>query len=207
MVVKSEKNLKELSPSRVEVLNRERLLDDFFKVDRYTLQYELFGGGMGPVMKRLVFERGDAVAVLPYDPETGMVVLIKQFRCPAYVREGDGWLWETIAGMLDGQQPEDVVRREAMEEAHLTLDELEYVATVFPSGGACSERLFVYLAPISIESGWQCLGGLESESEDILVCSFPLDEAVRMMREGQMKTATVVIALQHLLLKRAGISC
>jgi len=204
--MKNDKGLT-LSPSRVEVANHERVLDDFFKVDRYTFQYEHFDGNMSPVMKRLVFERGDAAAVLPYDPATGRVVLIKQFRCPAYVREGDGWLWETIAGMLDGQQPADVVRREAMEEAHLTLDELEHVTTIFPSGGGCSERLFIYLAPISVEPDWCYVGGLESESEDILVCSFTLDEAVQMLCDGRVRTATLVIALQHLMLKRAGISC
>jgi len=186
-------------PQRVQVSGSERLVDDVFKVDRVTLRYERFDGSMSRPITRLIFERGDAVAVLPYDRERRRVVLVRQFRYPACARDGSGWLWEIIAGIQD-DEPESVAKREAREEAGLTLDRLIPVTCVYPSPGACTERVRIYLAPITIPEDLSGLGGLEEEAEDILVKGVDLDQALDMMRGGKIADAKTVIALQHLAL-------
>jgi len=188
-------------PKQVIVLSHKRILDGFFKIDRAEVSYERFDGSMSPVMTRLVFERGDSAAVLPFDRQRREVVLVQQFRYPAFVRDGDGWLWEIIAGTQEeGRSPEEVARAEALEEAGYNLDVLYHVATVYPSPGGTSERMFIFVAPISpgqrVEEG----GGLAESGEDILVRTFGLDEALRMVEDGRIVDAKTVLALQYLTL-------
>ena len=104
-------------PSHVESLERAPVFQGYFAVDRHSLRYEQFKGGMGPTVSREIFERGHAVCVLPYDAKTDQVVLIEQFR-PGPFAAGDPepWLIETVAGIIDaGESAETVARREAEE--------------------------------------------------------------------------------------------
>ncbi|MGC9359556.1 MAG: NUDIX domain-containing protein, partial [Anaerolineae bacterium] len=118
-------------PSRVEVLQRQRLVDDFFKMDRILVRRQRYDGTMDTPRWRLVFERGDAAGVLLYHPDTWDVLLVRQFRYPAYARGDDGWLWELVAGtQAPDDDPAATARREAMEEAGYRLGELERVGTV-----------------------------------------------------------------------------
>lgn len=190
-------------PRRVEILDQERLLDGFFQIDKVRLRHERHDGAMSQPLVRLVFERGDSAAVLPYDPERGTVVLVEQFRCPAYVRGGPGWLWEMIAGAQDGgRTPEEVARAEAWEEAGYRLGPLEHIATVYPSPGGASERMYLYLAPITAADRQAPGGGLPETGEDILVREFSLEEALALLADGRIMDAKTVIALQYLALHR-----
>ena len=189
------------APKRVVVHSSERVFDGFFRIDEAIVEYERFDGRMSGPMRRLVFERGDAVAVLPTDRERRQVVLVRQFRYPAFVRDGRGWLWEIIAGMQDeGRDAESVARAEAMEEAGYELGQLRHVMTVYPSPGGSTERVHIYVAEIRPESRVSEGGGLPRDGEDILVRSFSLEEAMAMIGEGRIVDAKTVIALQHLAL-------
>ena len=185
-------------PSRVEVLQRERVFDDFFAIDRAMVRNELYNGQMSRARRWLVFERGDAVAVLPYDPVRGTVVLVRQFRYPAHVRGDDGWLWEVIAGIQDGgRDAERVVRDEAWEEAGYRLGDLRWISTVYPSAGGSSERVHLYAAPVTADSRQGAGGGIQGH-EDIRVAEMPLDRALEMVRSGEIMAASAIIALQFL---------
>ncbi|HHX63315.1 MAG TPA: NUDIX domain-containing protein [Chloroflexi bacterium] len=190
-------------PHRVEILLSERVLDGFFRVDRVQLRHERFDGRMSPPMTRLLFERGDSVAVLPYDRKRDEVLLVRQFRYPAFVRGGPGWLWEIIAGMQEeGVDPKDVARNEAMEEAGYRLGPLRHIATVYPSPGGSSERVAIYLASVTEADRVSAGGGLEESGEDIQVRMVPLDEALAMIEDGRIMDAKTVLALQYLALHR-----
>jgi len=181
----------------------ERVLDGFFRVDRVQLRHERFDGRMSPPMTRLLFERGDSVAVLPYDRKRDEVLLVRQFRYPAFVRGGPGWLWEIIAGMQEeGVDPKDVARNEAMEEAGYRLGPLRHIATVYPSPGGSSERVAIYLASVTEADRVSAGGGLEESGEDIQVRMVPLDEALAMIEDGRIMDAKTVLALQYLALHR-----
>ncbi len=187
---------------RVEVLATRRLYDGFFKLDQVTHRYERRNGSLSAPLERLVFERGDAVGVLPYNVERQCVVLVRQFRLPAYLRDGDGWLWEIIAGTIDGgRAPEAVALAEASEEAGLILGTLDHVSTCYLSCGACTERIHIYTAPYDAESRIGEGGGLAVEGEDIEVREVAWREALDMVARGDIRDAKAIIALQHLALR------
>jgi ADP-ribose pyrophosphatase len=127
-------------PQRVDIEAREVCHDGVFRLERYRLRHALFRGGMSAPLSRELFERGHAVAVLPYDPRTDVVVLIEQFRVGALARVGGPWLVEIVAGVIDGEEaPEVVARREAIEEAGLELGRLEKICRFYVSPGGTSE--------------------------------------------------------------------
>ena len=192
-------SLTDIQPARVVVHSTERVYDGFFQVDKVIVEHESYRGGMSGPHERLVFERGDSVAVLLYIRDARQVVLVQQFRYPAYLRERQGWLWEVIAGTVDGDRDaESVARAEAMEEAGYALDDLHYLMTVYPSPGSSSERVHVYLAPVTPEMRVERGGGLAESGEDILVRGFSLDEALAMTRDGRVSDAKSVLVLQYL---------
>jgi ADP-ribose pyrophosphatase len=177
----------------------ECVLDEFFRVLRATFRFDKLDGSTSAPVERLVFERGDSAAVLLYDADTDSVVLVEQLRLPVHLREGHGWLLELVAGMVDaGRTPEEVVRSEALEEAGYRLEAVEPVATVYLSPGACTERITIFLAPVSAAQRVQPGGGLPEGGEDIRVRVLPLDECERMIADGRIRDAKTILALQYL---------
>ena len=113
----------------VELLSHDLLYQGFFRYERYLLRHRLHGGGWSGSMSRELFERGQAAAVLLYDPTRDAVVLIEQFRVGAYAAGRGPWLTEIVAGSVNpGETGEDTVRREAREEAGLEIAALEKIA-------------------------------------------------------------------------------
>ncbi len=187
----------------VEILSTQRVYDGFFQLDLVEHRHRLRNGAMSAPRGRLIFERGDAVGVLPYDLARDRLILVRQFRLPAHLREGQGWLWEIIAGMVDrGREPETVARAEALEEAGLRLTTLEQVTTCFLSCGASTERIHIYLAPYDGAARVQKGGGLPEEGEDIEVVELPIERALEMLATGEIRDAKAIIALQQLALRR-----
>ena len=72
----------------VRVLEELTVWSGHYSMRRLTLQHRRFAGGWSDPVIREVFERGDAVAVLPYDPATDSLVLIEQFRPGVMARLG-----------------------------------------------------------------------------------------------------------------------
>ena len=106
----------------VEIIAREKLYRGFFSLDLYRFRHRLFNGEMSGEVRREIFERGHASVLLPFDPVRDEVVLIEQIRIAAYDTSETPWLLELVAGMIEpGESVEDVARREAMEEAGLTV--------------------------------------------------------------------------------------
>jgi ADP-ribose pyrophosphatase len=189
--------------SRVELLERRIAFDGHFKIVRYRLRHELFHGGMGKELVREVFERGHAVAVLPYDPARDQVVLVEQFRIGALEIPGDPWLLEPVAGIIDeGETPVEVARREAIEEAGLELQDLTPACTYFVSPGGTSETCQVLIGRIEAPPAGG-VHGLADEGEDIRVHVVPLDEALKGIDDGRIRVASTIVALQWLGLHRA----
>ncbi len=96
------------APRRVKIRKETRLFDDFFKIDEVIVSHEQFNGRMSAYQRRLIFERGDSVSVLLYNPDTNAVVMVNQFKLPSLIARRrdnpattDGWITEAIAGMID----------------------------------------------------------------------------------------------------------
>ncbi|WP_350314650.1 NUDIX domain-containing protein [Pseudoalteromonas sp. TB43-MNA-CIBAN-0091] len=181
----------------------ENLYDGFFKINLYQFKHALFAGGESEVIRREILERGDAVAVLPYDPVTEQVLLIEQIRIGAIKSKHTPWLLECIAGMTDGSEDyESVVKKEAFEEAGLNLTELEFMLSYLSSPGGTTERLYLYLAHADLSQMTTGIYGLDTEGEDIKTHIMDLDEAFERLNRGEIDNAATVICLQWLALNR-----
>ena len=193
----------ESSARRVELESTERILDDFFKVDAVVLRHEKFNGEMTDPLRRLNFERGDAVAAIVVERESADVLLTEQFRYPAYTK-GDGWIIEAAAGMIkSGEDPEDTLRREIIEEMGYQLTEVEPIASFYVSPGGSSERIFLYYAEVSANDRIAGGGGLDTEGEDIRLVRIPLGQIDETIAAGAIADAKTLIGLMWLRSKRA----
>ncbi|MBB2495327.1 NUDIX domain-containing protein [Aquipseudomonas ullengensis] len=189
-------------PHAVEIIQRESCFRGFYKLDRLHLRHRQFSGEMGPQLSRELFVRHDAVCVLPYDPQRDCVVLIEQFRVGAMEKTANPWLLELVAGLIDkDEEPDEVARREAIEEANLTLGALWPITTYFPSPGGSDERVYLYVARCDSQ-GAGGVHGLAEEGEDIRVHVWPLEDALQAVKDGRINNAASIIALQWLALNR-----
>ncbi len=111
---------------KFKIINQQTHYKGFFQIDSYEFQHELFKGGWTDTIKREIFERGNAVAVLLHDPVADTVLLVEQFRPGAAIRDKKGaWMLEIVAGIVEeGEENEDVARRESLEEADCHVGEL-----------------------------------------------------------------------------------
>lgn len=189
----------------VRILEADTAYDGYFQIRKLTLQHRCFGGGWSEPMVREVFERGDAVGVLPYDPDSDSLLLIEQFR-PGAIRGADSpWMLELIAGIVEpGESDESVAHREAMEEAGCALSELVPIATVLPSAGACTEQVRLFCGRIS-DAGIGGIHGLAEEGEDILVHSVTREQALELLAANRIPNGHTLIALQWLALNGDGL--
>ncbi len=187
---------------RVEVIEKSTPYRGYFRIDRYLLRHRMHDGGWTTPLMREVFERGQTVAVLPYDPLADAVVLIEQFRIGAYAAGLDPWLTEVVAGTIEtGEDAEDVARREVLEEAGCQVTELERIGTFLLSSGASSETTTMYCGRVD-SLGVGGIHGLPHEGEDILVSVAPAEEAIARVANGGITNAYAVIPLQWLALNR-----
>lgn len=184
---------------KVEVHGAVRKFDGFFKVDEIDVSHETLDGTMSR-QQRLVFERGDAVAVLLYDPEDDEVVLVNQFRVSALVARrrdspitADGWITETVAGMIDaGETPEQAVIRETMEETGYRISNPEPILTFFSSPGGTSERVFLYFAKLNEEDRDGEGGGIDDE--DVAIVRVSARELFDQLGKGKIVDPKLAIA-------------
>ena len=141
----------------------------YFAVRESRMTYQRFDGSQSLPIHRSGFLMGDAVTVLPYDPVRDRILVIEQFRYGPWLRDDrNPWTLEPIAGRIDaGETPEEAARREAVEEAHLTLGRLILVGQYYPSPGAISEYLYSYVAICDLPDDCAVFGGLAEEVEDI----------------------------------------
>lgn len=186
----------------VEILEKTTIFQGYFRIDLYRLRHGRFDGGWTGEMSREIFERGHAVAVLPYDPDLGVFVMCEQFRVGAYAAGMDPWQLEIVAGIIeDGETPENVTRREAVEEAGRTITDLWRIQRYLATPGGSSESIYLYLGRVSAE-GAGGIFGMAEENEHIRVSV--MDEATlkSLMDAGQLTNAATLIAAQWFFLNR-----
>ncbi len=189
--------MKARPPRRVELLQRTRLLDDFFKLDAVQYRAERYDGTLGAPTRRLVLERGDSAAALLVSGDGERIWLIEQFRI-ATQASGPGWLLEVAAGVVaDGETPEACIRREVIEETGFEIERLEAIGDFYLSPGGASERVHLFVAEVGARR--QPGGGVAAEGEDIRRVEFGRDELRALWRAGGLHDAKTLIAVMHFL--------
>ncbi|EGQ8357149.1 ADP-ribose diphosphatase [Vibrio cholerae] len=183
----------------VEILNKETLFKGFFRMVKYRFKHKRFAGGWSEPVEREMFERGHAAAMLPYDPIRDQVVIIEQIRVGA-LEHAQPWQLEIVAGVIDtDESAEQVVRRESVEEAGLTVGRIEKITSYYPSSGGCSEKLDVFIGEVDcLQAGG--IHGLDCEGEDIKVHVMSRTEAYQLVKDGRIENGASIIALQWLAL-------
>ncbi|TRN10849.1 ADP-ribose diphosphatase [Vibrio fluvialis] len=185
------------TPEDVEIVSTETLFQGFFRMVKYRFKHRLFQGGWSQTIERGMFERGHAAALLPYDPQRDQVVMIEQIRVGA-LEHANPWQLEIVAGIIDrAESAEEVVRREAEEEAGISVNRTEKITSYYPSAGGCSEKLDVYVGEVdaSLAHG---VHGLDYEGEDIKVHVMSRRDAYQLVKEGRIENGASIIALQWL---------
>lgn len=189
----------------VELVEKVRDHDGYFKIDRYRLRHRKHEGGQTDILEREIFERGHAVAVLLFDPVLDKLVFIEQFRPGAYAAFNSPWfdtatqtpwLLECVAGIIDaGETPEAVAKRECVEEANCTVLDLLPVTHYLVSPGGTSESTFLYCARTDAAQAGG-VHGLDHEGEDIRVLSVDVETALAWLDEGRFNNSMTLIAMQ-----------
>lgn len=190
-----------MSYDQVEIINKKTLYKRYFRVNLYKLRHKLFAGGWSENLNREVFERGKTAAVMLYDPSRESVVLLEQFRPGALAAElGNPWLIEIVAGIIENNEtPEEVVRREAIEEAGCKITDIVPMMDVYVSPGASSEIVSLFCGRVDSE-GVGGIHGKTSEGEDIRVIVEPIQLALDRLNKGEISNVILITALQWLAL-------
>jgi len=187
----------------IEIIEKNIAYQGFFRLEKFRLRHSLFEGGMSNVMSRELFERGHAVAVLPYDPIRDEVVLLEQFRIGALNDPKGAWLTEIVAGMIDKDETaEEVAKREAIEEAGCYITEFAHICDYYVSPGGTSETIALYCGKVDTNQVIEGVYGLDEENEDIRVFKSSYQQLVTCFKSGKINSAAPIIAIQWLMMNR-----
>lgn len=185
--------------NRIKNVAEEIISDQWATLKKVTYSYQNQDQSWSDV-KREVYDRGYGACALLYNVKKQTVILIKQFRLPAYLAGDGGFLTEVPAGIIEDEAPEQAIIREIEEETGYVIPALTSVGDIFTSPGAVTERIFLFVAPYDDAQKVTEGGGLDIENEDIEVVEYAFAKALQDVKKGVIKDAKTIILLQHLAL-------
>jgi GDP-mannose pyrophosphatase NudK len=186
----------------IRVLGRRIISRGNGLLERFTVTRKRFGGAVQS-LDREIYDTGDGVAILLYDPTRSLVVLVRQFRLTAYLRDGRESLIEVCAGRLDGEDAESRIIKEVEEETGFIVRNPRRLFEAYMSPGTFAEKLTFFAAQYTERDRTGKGGGLEDEGEDIEVLEPTLDEALAMIDKGEIVDAKTILLLHYA--ERAGL--
>jgi len=181
---------------RVRVKDVRVLSDNHYILKTTTFEWRR-NSGEWQTQARETYDRGNGAALLPYNLAQRSVVLVRQFRYPAYVNGCDDLLIEAAAGLLDNESPEVRILAEAEEETGYRLGKVQKVFEAFMSPGAITEKLHFFVAEYEARMRVGSGGGIATEGEDIEVLELPIDSALAMIGDGRIVDAKTIMLLQY----------
>jgi GDP-mannose pyrophosphatase NudK len=186
-----------MESERVRIRTVQTLSDDWYILKKTTFDF-LRSDGTWQTQNRETYDRGNGAAILLYNRERGTVVLARQFRFPAYVNGlADGMMIEVCAGIMDEDDPEACIKREAEEESGFVVRAPRKVFEAYMSPGSVTEKLHFFVAEYDHEHRVSSGGGEVKEGEDIEVLEVPLDQAMGMIERGEIADAKTIMLLQY----------
>lgn len=185
---------------RVRIKQVKVLSDDWYVLKKTTFDFKR-NDGSWQEQKRETYDRGNGAAMLLYDPERRTVILVRQFRFPAFVNGNDDLLIEAPAGLLDAAEPESRIRAEVEEETGYRVRAVEKVFEAYMSPGSVTEKLHFFVGRYTPADRVSAGGGEEDEGEDIEVLELDIDRALAMIGAGEIRDAKTIMLLQYAALK------
>ena len=175
--------------------SRETVFQGFFRITKLVLNHRLFGGGWSRLLGRELFQRGDAVGVLLYDPEHHRIGLVEQFRVGALNDHHGPWQYEVVAGMIEpGRTPEQVAEQELQEEAGIRVQKLLPITNYLVSAGGTDEKMHMFCGLCNLQDR-EGIFGADHEGEDIMFQVWPYDDVMKAQAEGLLNSAALTIGL------------
>ncbi|WP_245303752.1 NUDIX domain-containing protein [Agrobacterium bohemicum] len=187
---------------RVKLISKETVWKRFVHLQTLVFDQRMPDGRVIHI-DREVHDHGSAAAILLFDPARDAVVLVRQFRPAAFVNGDPSFMLEVPAGLIDDDQPDEAIRREAMEETGYAVKDVQYLFETYASPGTLTEKVGLFYARVNLEEKAGIGGGLDTEGEDIEVLSIPLNTAFNMITTGEITDAKTIILLQWAMLNRA----
>ena len=182
---------------QIKIKQTELLSDNWYLLNKVTFEYQKKDTSW-ITQKREVYDRGNGSAILLYNSKQKTVILTRQFRLPTYLNENkSGMMIEVCAGLLDQDNPEQCIIREAEEETGYRLEKVEKIMETYMSPGAVTEILHLFVGEYDPTMKVSEGGGVEHEQENIDVMELSYDEAYAMIASGEIKDAKTILLLQH----------
>jgi nudix-type nucleoside diphosphatase (YffH/AdpP family) len=178
-----------------------RVLSDSYGTLKSTTLHWRRDDGTWQTQTRETYDRGQAAALLPYNLARRTVILVRQFRYPAFIAGHDDLLVEAAAGLLDDISPEERIRLEAEEETGYRLHDVHKIFEAFMSPGVVTEKIHFFVAEYEPQMRVGAGGGLADEGEEIEVLELAIDEALAMITDGRIVDAKTIMLLQHAALR------
>lgn len=186
--------------AHVRLINKHLLSNNWYVLNKFEFELRRRDGGWQR-QTREAYDRGNGAALLLFDPHRRTVILTRQFRLPAFINGcADGYLIEACAGLLDGDDPETCIRKEAQEETGYRIRAPKKVFEAYMSPGSVTEKLHFFVAEYRAEDRVNEGGGLADEGEDIEVIEMSLADALAGIRTGLIQDGKTVMLLQHVAL-------
>ncbi len=182
--------------NRIKVQSRRVLSEYWARLEHVVFNYQR-SDGQWQSQQREIYHRGHGAAILLYDLSRETIILTRQFRYPAWTIDGDGFLLEVPAGIVESDDPAATIRAETVQETGFVIDEPVFLFTAFVSPGSVTEQLHYFAAPYDVNNRKDNGGGLEEEGEDIEVLEVTLQEAEQWIQEGKIVDAKTIILVQY----------
>ncbi len=189
--------------NRIKILKETILYQGWSTLKQYSIEY-IRRDHKKEHQIREIYDSGDGVTVLLVNKAKATIMLIRQFRLPVFLQgHPSGFILESCAGLLDGQNPEQAIIREIEEETGYRIREVIKIFEAFATPGAHKEKIHYYYGfydeNMSVNSG----GGLSEEQEDIEIVEFPISDIQRLLDNGDIIDTKTIVLLQWLLLHRS----
>ena len=181
---------------KIRNISKEILSDNWYTLRKITFDY-LRSDGSWQTQQREAYDRGNGAVILLYNKESNKVILTRQFRMPTYLNGNEsGMMIEACAGLLDNDNPEDCIRKETEEETGYVINDVKKIFELYMSPGSVTEILYFFVAEYT-KNQQLSDGGGEDETEDIEVLELDFQEALKMVKTGEIRDAKTVILLQY----------
>ncbi|WP_324026400.1 GDP-mannose pyrophosphatase NudK [Maribacter sp. BPC-D8] len=181
----------------IKDVEKKLLSDNWYTLNKYTFSYQR-PDGTWEKQEREAYDRGNGAAILLYNSKKRTVVLTRQFRMPTYVNGNeDGMMIEVCAGLLDGDNPADCVRKETEEETGYKISNVQKVFQTYMSPGSVTEIVYLFVGEYDESMKVSDGGGADDETENIEVLELDFNDAMKMVASGEIKDAKTIMLLQH----------
>lgn len=181
---------------RIQLQSRTLLSNRWARLEQVNFDYKR-ADGTWQSQQREIYHRGHGAAILLYNVARCTIVLVRQFRFPAWELDGDGFLLEVPAGIIDGDNPASTIQMETEQETGYVIDRPQFLFKAFASPGSVTEQLYYYAATYDPSRRSGSGGGLAEEGEDIEVLEISINQAFDWVTSGRIVDAKTILLIQY----------